>query len=68
VFAITPDQPANPDLKWESSYQTKPRIGIGLLKIESICFDLYIDTKDLILETMEFPNTLVLQMMKFFQT
>ncbi len=51
VFAITPDQPANPDLKWESSYQTNFGIDLGLVENRvNLTFDYYnIDTKDLIL-------------------
>jgi TonB-linked SusC/RagA family outer membrane protein len=58
VFAITPDQPANPDLKWESSYQTNLGLDIGLLKDRiNMSFDLYnIDTKDLILGNNGIPE------------
>lgn len=51
VAAVTPDQPANPDLKWESSYQTNIGIDLGLLNNKiSLSLDYYnIDTKDLIM-------------------
>ncbi|WP_298366258.1 TonB-dependent receptor [uncultured Lutibacter sp.] len=51
VSAITPDQPANPDLKWESSYQSNIGVDLGLLNNKiSLSLDYYnIDTKDLIL-------------------
>ena len=58
VFAITPDQPANPDLKWESSYQTNFGIDLGLIKNRiNISFDYYnIDTEDLILGNNGIPE------------
>ncbi|MEP5601362.1 MAG: SusC/RagA family TonB-linked outer membrane protein, partial [Algibacter sp.] len=51
VQAITPDQPANPNLKWESSYQSNFGIDLGLLNNKiTLSFDYYnIDTKDLIM-------------------
>ncbi|WP_250629635.1 SusC/RagA family TonB-linked outer membrane protein [Aureibaculum algae] len=51
VSAITPEQPENPDLKWESSYQTNLGIDLGLLNNRiTLSLDYYnIDTKDLIL-------------------
>ena len=63
VFAITPDQPANPDLKWESSYQTNFGIDLGLIENRvSLSFDYYnIDTKDLILGNNGIPEYLGFQ-------
>lgn len=51
VAAVTPNQPANPDLKWESSYQTNIGVDLGLLNNKiSLSLDYYnIDTKDLIM-------------------
>ncbi|MEN8826386.1 MAG: TonB-dependent receptor [Wenyingzhuangia sp.] len=50
-------QEANPDLKWESSYQTNIGVDLGLLNgMVSISVDYYnIDTKDLLLETTSNP-------------
>ena len=58
VFAITPDQPANPDLKWESSYQTNIGIDLGLIDNRvNLSVDYYnIDTKDLILGNNGIPE------------
>jgi len=58
VFAITPDQPANPDLKWETSYQTNFGIDLGLIDNRiSLSLDYYnIDTKDLILGNSGIPE------------
>ena len=58
VFAITPDQPANPDLKWESSYQTNFGIDLGLIENRvNLSVDYYnIDTKDLILGNNGIPE------------
>ena len=58
VFAITPDQPSNPDLKWESSYQTNFGIDIGLVENRvNLSIDYYnIDTKDLILGNNGIPE------------
>ena len=58
VFAITPDQPANPDLKWESSYQTNFGVDLGLINNRvNLTFDYYnIDTKDLILGNNGIPE------------
>ncbi len=58
VFAITPDQPANPDLKWESSYQTNVGLDLGLIKNRiNLSFDFYnIDTEDLILGNNGIPE------------
>ncbi|GGZ87809.1 SusC/RagA family TonB-linked outer membrane protein [Algibacter mikhailovii] len=51
VSAITPDQPANPDLKWESSYQSNIGVDFGMFNSRiNLSLDYYnIDTKDLIL-------------------
>ncbi|SFD13097.1 SusC/RagA family TonB-linked outer membrane protein [Algibacter pectinivorans] len=51
VASVTPNQPANPDLKWESSYQTNVGLDLGLLNNKvSLSLDYYnIDTKDLIM-------------------
>jgi TonB-linked SusC/RagA family outer membrane protein len=51
VAAVTPNQPANPDLKWESSYQTNIGVDLGLLNNQiALSLDYYnIDTKDLIM-------------------
>ncbi|TXF90375.1 TonB-dependent receptor [Neolewinella aurantiaca] len=58
VFAITPDQPANPDLKWESSYQTNIGVDLGLIDNRvNLSVDYYnIDTKDLILGNNGIPE------------
>ncbi|WP_405606565.1 SusC/RagA family TonB-linked outer membrane protein [Polaribacter sp. Asnod1-A03] len=51
VSAITPEQPENPNLKWESSYQTNLGLDLGLYNNRvTVSLDYYnIDTKDLIL-------------------
>lgn len=51
VSAVTPFQGANPDLKWESSYQSNFGIDLGLLDDDiTVSLDYYnIDTKDLII-------------------
>ncbi|QDO93633.1 TonB-dependent receptor [Formosa sediminum] len=51
VSAITPEQAANPDLKWESSYQFNAGVDVSFLSNRiSFSADYYnIDTKDLIL-------------------
>lgn len=51
VPAVTPYQSANPDLKWESSYQANFGIDLGLFDDKiSLAVDLYnINTKDLIM-------------------
>ncbi len=51
VNAFVPDQLANPDLKWESSYQTNVGMDLGLFDQRiSLTFDYYeIDTEDVIL-------------------
>ncbi|MDA9773888.1 TonB-dependent receptor [Saprospiraceae bacterium] len=58
VFAITPDQPANPDLKWESSYQSNFGVDLGFIENRfNVAIDLYnIDTKDLILGNNGIPE------------
>ncbi len=58
VFAITPDQPANPNLKWETSYQTNFGVDFGLYENRvSGSIDYYnIDTKDLILGDNGIPE------------
>lgn len=58
VFAITPDQPANPNLKWETSYQTNVGIDLGLIDNRiNLSLDYYnIDTKDLILGNNGIPE------------
>ncbi len=51
VGAVVPDLLENPDLKWESSYQTNIGLDVGFLNDRiSATFDYYtIDTEDLIL-------------------
>ncbi|MEI6865354.1 TonB-dependent receptor [Flavicella sp.] len=51
VSAITPEQPENPDLKWETSYQTNIGVDFGMFNNAiNLSLDYYnIDTKDLIL-------------------
>jgi TonB-linked SusC/RagA family outer membrane protein len=58
VNAIVPDQLANPDLKWESSYQSNFGFDLGLFKSRvTFTFDYYnIDTKDLILGDSSAPE------------
>ena len=58
VFAVTPDQPANPDLKWETSYQTNFGVDLGLIDNRiNVSLDYYnIDTKDLILGNNGIPE------------
>ena len=58
VSAITPDQPANPNLKWESSYQTNIGVDFGMLNSAiNLSVDYYnIDTKDLILANNGTPE------------
>jgi len=58
VSAITPEQPANPDLKWESSYQTNLGVDLGLLQGKiNMSLDYYnIDTKDLIMGDNGIPD------------
>jgi TonB-linked SusC/RagA family outer membrane protein len=58
VNAISTDQAANPDLKWESSYQSNFGIDLGLLDNRiKLSLDYYnIDTKDLILNDGGIPE------------
>jgi len=58
VFAITPDQPENPNLKWESSYQTNLGLDFGFIENRfNLSLDYYnIDTKDLILGDNGIPE------------
>ncbi|MEP5132196.1 SusC/RagA family TonB-linked outer membrane protein, partial [Nonlabens ulvanivorans] len=58
VGAVTSDQPANPNLKWESSYQTNIGLDLGLLKNRfTLSLDYYnIDTKDIILSNNGIPE------------
>ncbi|MDA9887072.1 TonB-dependent receptor [Flavobacteriaceae bacterium] len=58
VNAISTDQAANPDLKWESSYQSNFGIDLGLYDGRvTVGLDYYnIDTKDLILGNAGIPE------------
>ncbi|SHI32096.1 SusC/RagA family TonB-linked outer membrane protein [Algibacter luteus] len=60
VINVTPNQVANPDLKWESSYQTNIGLDLGLFNNKiSLSLDYYnIDTKDLIIEDSSQPQYL----------
>ncbi|WP_282041777.1 SusC/RagA family TonB-linked outer membrane protein [Winogradskyella flava] len=60
VINVTPGQVANPDLKWESSYQTNIGLDVGLLDNRiSLSLDYYnIDTKDLIIADTSQPQYL----------
>lgn len=60
VNTVTPNQPENPGLKWESSYQTNLGVDLGLLNNRiTLSFDYYnIDTKDLIMVNDGLPNYL----------
>ena len=51
VPAITPDRPANPDLEWESSFQTNIGLDLGLFNNRvAVTLDYYnTDTEDIIL-------------------
>ncbi|MEL0652106.1 TonB-dependent receptor [Algibacter sp. TI.3.09] len=55
--SVSVAQEANPDLKWESSYQTNIGLDLGLLNNKiSLSLDYYnIDTKDLLLEATTTP-------------
>lgn len=55
--SVSVAQEANPDLKWESSYQTNIGLDLGLYNNKvSLSLDYYnIDTKDLLLETATSP-------------
>lgn len=60
VINVSPNQVANPDLKWESSYQTNIGLDLGLFKNRiAVSFDYYnIDTKDLIISDSSQPQYL----------
>lgn len=60
VINVTPGQVANPDLKWESSYQTNIGLDLGLFNnAVSLSLDYYnIDTKDLIIADSSQPQFL----------
>jgi len=55
--AISVSQENNPDLKWESSYQTNIGVDLGLMNNKiSLSLDYYnIDTKDLLMEASTTP-------------
>lgn len=52
VNAVSPGRPANPNLKWETSFQTNVGLDLALFKSRiTFGFDYYnIDTKDLIIQ------------------
>lgn len=58
--AVVPEQAANPNLKWESSYQTNLGIDFGMFNNRiSLSLDYYnIDTKDLLLADQSQPEYL----------
>ena len=60
VPAVTPNQPSNPDLKWESSYQSNFGVDLGLYNnAVSLSLDYYnIDTKDIIMVDRGLPDYL----------
>lgn len=60
VINVTPNQVANPNLKWESSYQTNIGLDVGLFDNRvSVSLDYYnIDTKDLIIQDRSQPQYL----------
>ncbi|CAH0998694.1 TonB-dependent receptor P3 [Neolewinella maritima] len=60
VTNVTPNQVANPDLKWETSYQTNIGLDFGLFENRlSLSLDYYnIDTKDLIIQDASQPQYL----------
>lgn len=60
VINVTPNQVANPNLKWESSYQTNIGLDLGLFNDKiSLSLDYYnIDTKDLIISDSSQPQYL----------
>ena len=60
VNNVTPNQVANPDLRWESSYQTNIGVDIGLWNNRvGVSLDYYnIDTEDLIIEDSSQPQFL----------
>lgn len=57
VAAVTPFQNANPNLKWESSYQTNVGLDLGLFNnAVSLSLDYYnIDTKDVLMVDNSIP-------------
>ena len=60
VINVTPEQVANPSLKWETSYQTNIGLDFGLFQNRlSVSLDYYnIDTKDLIIQDASQPQYL----------
>ncbi|WP_108805423.1 TonB-dependent receptor [Aquimarina sp. Aq107] len=60
VGAVVPDQAANPDLQWESSYQTNIGLDLGFINNRiSLSLDYYnIDTEDLLLADASQPEYL----------
>ena len=58
VNAVTPNQPSNPDLKWETSIQTNIGLDLGLLNNRfSLSLDYYnINTEDLIMSNTGLPK------------
>ncbi|WP_291965152.1 SusC/RagA family TonB-linked outer membrane protein [Maribacter sp.] len=58
VNAVVPEQLANPNLKWETSYQTNLGLDLGLINDRiGLTLDFYtIDTKDLILGDSSAPE------------
>ncbi|WP_298314000.1 TonB-dependent receptor [uncultured Aquimarina sp.] len=60
VINVTPNQVANPDLKWESSYQTNIGLDLGMFSNRiSLSLDYYnINTKDLIIADSSQPEYL----------
>ena len=60
VINVTPNQVANPNLKWESSYQTNFGLDFGFLANRiNLSLDYYnIDTKDLIIQDSSQPQYL----------
>jgi TonB-linked SusC/RagA family outer membrane protein len=60
VINVTPNQVANPDLKWESSFQTNVGLDFGFFANRiNLSFDYYnIDTKDLIIQDSSQPQYL----------
>ncbi|MFD0835602.1 SusC/RagA family TonB-linked outer membrane protein [Mariniflexile aquimaris] len=60
VNAVVPDQAANSNLKWETSYQTNIGLDLGLFNNKvSLSLDYYnIDTKDLLLADASQPEYL----------
>lgn len=60
VGAVVPDQPANPNLRWESSFQTNIGLDLGLYNNRvSLSLDYYnIDTEDLLLADASQPEFL----------